>query len=142
MEPRIQYAKTSDGVSVAYAVLGAGPPVVQISHIPGGVHVYSNFPPARAQVDALARQGWQVIRYDGRGTRSSDREVLDFSVEARLRDLNAVVERIGLGRFALLADFQGSFAAIAYAAQHPEHVWAAFVRISAPVPPRTRSQGR
>jgi len=25
MEPRIQYAKTSDGVSIDYAVLGGGP---------------------------------------------------------------------------------------------------------------------
>ena len=28
MEPRIQYAKTSDGVSIAYATSGQGPPLV------------------------------------------------------------------------------------------------------------------
>ena len=28
MEPRIQYAKTSDGVSIAGATLGEGPPLV------------------------------------------------------------------------------------------------------------------
>ncbi len=28
MEPQIRYVKTSDGVSIAYAVAGEGPPVV------------------------------------------------------------------------------------------------------------------
>jgi hypothetical protein len=28
MEPRIQYAKTSDGVNIAYAVFGEGPAIV------------------------------------------------------------------------------------------------------------------
>jgi len=37
MEPRIQYAKTSDGVSIAYCAMGEGTPLVympaQISHV-------------------------------------------------------------------------------------------------------------
>ncbi len=28
MEPQIQYAKTADGVSIAYATRGQGPPLV------------------------------------------------------------------------------------------------------------------
>ncbi len=28
MEPRIQYAKTTDGVSIAYCVMGEGPTLV------------------------------------------------------------------------------------------------------------------
>jgi hypothetical protein len=28
MEPRVQYAKTSDGVDIAFAVYGDGPPLV------------------------------------------------------------------------------------------------------------------
>ena len=28
MEPRIQYAKTEDGVNIAYAIQGEGPPLV------------------------------------------------------------------------------------------------------------------
>jgi len=38
MEPRIQYAKTSDGVSIAYAVAGDGPPLVRVP-LPGANHV-------------------------------------------------------------------------------------------------------
>jgi len=66
MEPRIQYAKTSDGVSIAYSVLGEGPTLVSITSW-GGVHMYSQFAPTRADVDQLIASRWQVIRYDGRG---------------------------------------------------------------------------
>ena len=39
MEPRIQYAKTSDGVMVGYAVVGSGPPLVFASQIWGSLHM-------------------------------------------------------------------------------------------------------
>jgi pimeloyl-ACP methyl ester carboxylesterase len=119
MEPRIQYAKTSDGVNIAYATFGEGPPVVYISSFLAGVHNYAGFEPARRHVDALASAGWQVVRYDGRGTGSSDRDAIDFSLDARLRDLEAVVERMAVESFVLLGRSQGSLVAIAYAAQQP-----------------------
>ncbi len=31
MEPRIQYAKTSDGVNIAYATVGSGAPLVNMA---------------------------------------------------------------------------------------------------------------
>ena len=34
MEPRIQYAKTSDGVSIAYTVFGEGLPIVHPPLLP------------------------------------------------------------------------------------------------------------
>ena len=34
MEPRIQYAKTADGVSIAFWTLGEGQPLVQMSSLP------------------------------------------------------------------------------------------------------------
>jgi hypothetical protein len=33
MEPRIQYAKTSDGVNIAYTMFGSGPAIVSPSNI-------------------------------------------------------------------------------------------------------------
>ena len=38
MEPRIQYAKTSDGVNIAYWTLGSGLPLVQVSGVLGHTH--------------------------------------------------------------------------------------------------------
>ncbi len=94
MEPRIQYAKTSDGVSIACAVFGDGPPLVFTGIAFGDVHVYASGVGAFKQVtDALVGLGWRFIMYDGRGMGSSDRGNTDFSLEARLRDLEAVIER-------------------------------------------------
>jgi class 3 adenylate cyclase len=121
MEPRIQYAKTSDGVNIAYAVFGEGTPLVYVTDGPG-IHVYSHFSLARRGNNQLTSSGFQVIRHDGRGTGSSDRTARDFSLEARLRDLEAVVERLELKRFALLGHFGGAMTAIAYAVRHSERV--------------------
>ena len=38
MEPRIQYARTADGVSIAFWTLGEGMPVVHMASI-GGSHI-------------------------------------------------------------------------------------------------------
>ncbi len=123
MEPRIQYAKTSDGVSIAYSVFGDGPPLVYAAGISGmGVHYYSHLPLSRQNVDLLTAAGFRVIRWDGRGTGSSDRNARDFSLETLLFDLEAVVDRLGLERFALIGHLTGAQAAIAYAARRPERV--------------------
>jgi hypothetical protein len=43
MEPRIQYARTSDGVNIAYGVFGEGLPLIYTPSAYGiGVHYYSH----------------------------------------------------------------------------------------------------
>jgi len=62
------------------------------------------------------------VRYDGRGFGLSDRDVEDFSLDARVRDLEAVVDALGLERFALYAISAGGPTAIAYTVRHSERV--------------------
>jgi len=62
------------------------------------------------------------VRYDARGTGLSDWDVADISFEAFVRDLETVVDALGLERFALFGISQGGSVAIAYAARHPERV--------------------
>ncbi len=123
MEARIQYAKTSDGVNIAYAVFGSGPPIVFPSNIWGNINLYKHqmggFP---GQYDGLVSLGWAVITYDSRGCGSSDRDVDDWSLEARLCDLEAVIERVAADRFAVCGTVGGGLASIAYSVQHPERV--------------------
>jgi class 3 adenylate cyclase len=121
-EPRIQYAKTSDGVNIAYWVIGSGPPIVWMPTIPA-THVEREWelPLLREAYDAIARSN-TLIRYDGRGFGLSDRDVADFSVGAMVRDLEAIANHLGLESFDLLAfGFEGS-SGIAYAARNPERV--------------------
>jgi class 3 adenylate cyclase len=74
-----------------------------------------------------------LVRYDRRGSGLSERDVTGYSLDAHLLDLEAVVDRLGLERFALFAGMQAGPVAIAYAARHPERVshlllWHSFPR--------------
>ena len=120
MDPRIQYAKTSDGVSIAYSTEGEGPPLVwmpihPVSHVQRASGMFPNiFPP-------LTRT-FRLIRYDPRGTGLSDRDAIDSSMEAMMRDLDAVVERTGLQSFAVEALSSAVPIAVTYAATFPDRV--------------------
>jgi len=62
------------------------------------------------------------VRYDARGTGKSERHADDYSMDAHVRDLEAVVDATGLDQLALLGFAQLGPAAIAYAADHPKRV--------------------
>src|SRR2546426_121880 len=78
-------------------------------------------PEWRSRMEQLA-QNRMLIRFDNRGLGLSQRGILDFSVDALLLDLEAVVDRLGLHRFALFGTYTSGPLAIAYAARHPERV--------------------
>ena len=122
MEPRIQYTHTADGVSIAFWTLGGGMPVVEMPTLPWS-HIQLEWqdPEYRRWYERLAEKR-KLVRYDGRGTGLSDRNVADYSIDAHMLDLQAVVERLGLQRFVLLVPSTGGPIAIAYAARHPEAV--------------------
>ncbi len=71
--------------------------------------------------ERLAR-GRKLVRYDCRGFGLSEREVDDFTLDAMIRDLEAVVERLGLQRFVIFAPIHAGAAAIAYTTLHPTNV--------------------
>jgi class 3 adenylate cyclase/pimeloyl-ACP methyl ester carboxylesterase len=123
MEPRIQYAKTSDGVSIAYTVLGSGPAIIFPSSLFGNIHMYKSVGGAGTRpYDTLVSLGWTVITYDGRGTGSSDRDIDDWSLGARMRDLETVVERAAPERFALCGERHGGLVSISYAVPHAQRL--------------------
>jgi pimeloyl-ACP methyl ester carboxylesterase/DNA-binding CsgD family transcriptional regulator len=97
--PVIQYAKTNDGVNIAYYVIGAGPALVYLTP---GSHLEREwqYPEQRAWLERLAARN-RVIRLDCRGSGLSDR-VPDFELKMLPLDVEAVVRREGLTRFALL----------------------------------------
>ncbi len=131
MEPRIQYAKTADGVSIAFWTLGEGMPLVVAW---GWTHVQLEwqFPEIRAFYERLAA-GTNLVRFDHRGIGLSDRNVTDYSLDTLLLDLEAVVDHLGLGKFAIVTGGFSGPVAITYAVRHSERVshvllWCAWAR--------------
>ena len=111
MEPRIQYAKTSDGVNIAFWTLGEGPPLMHIPLVFPHLQLEWQIPKIRAWCERLA-QGRKLIRYDSRGMGLSQREIPAFSPEFAVLDLEAVVDHLGLDRVALLGPLHGGPTAI------------------------------
>src|SRR3990170_5698918 len=119
MEPRIQYAKTSDGANIAYWTLGEGMPLVHLTLAVSHSQLEWEIPECRRWYEALAKKRL-LVRYDLRGTGLSDRDIPDLSLEGQLLDLEAVVDRLGLDKFALFGPMHSGPPAIAYAARHPD----------------------
>ncbi len=119
IEARIEYAKTGDGVSIAYTSIGQGPTLVcSATNTGGDLHMYGVG--AAPWFELLAAGGRRVVLYDGRGVGSSDRDAMEEGLEGRVADLESVVDKLGLERFALLGRYHGGAPAVAYAVRHPE----------------------
>ncbi len=133
MEPRIQYAKASDGVNIAYWTIGEGDALVEMPGLPFAVSQLEwQMGEALPWRERLAR-GRKLVRYDCRGFGLSEREVDDFTVGAMIRDLEAVVDHLRLERFVLFAPVHAGPAAIAYTTLQPANVshlilWNAYAR--------------
>ena len=122
-EPRIQYVQTKDGVSIAYTTFGEGKPLLLTPGWVSHLELSIAHPMFRAMVEGLAAKGMQqVITYDGRGTGLSDRDVDDVSVEARVRDIEAVADHLSLEQFVLMGWSMSGPEAIVYAAEQLERV--------------------
>jgi class 3 adenylate cyclase len=124
MNPQVRYAKTSDGVNIAYATVGQGPPIVWMADIPFS-HMQFEFQHSLAWQES----DWQdflkqrsLVRFDPRGMGLSDRSVRKLGLEEWLLDLETVVDALGLKTFALHAVTNGGTVGMAYAARHPERV--------------------
>lgn len=121
MRQHIQFCTSADGTRIAIASIGGGPPLVRAAHWLSHVEFDLESPVWKPWLHALANQN-TYIRYDQRGCGLSDRDVTDFSLDAWVGDLEAVVDTLGLERFPLLGMSQGGAVAIAYAHRHPEKV--------------------
>lgn len=121
MEQEIRFCTAPDGVRIAYASLGNGTPLVKAANWLNHLEYDLQSPVWRHWLVELARDH-TLIRYDERGCGLSDWQVEDFSLDAWVRDLETVVDTLGLERFPLVGISQGGPVAIKYATEHPEKV--------------------
>ena len=117
----IAFTRAVDGIRLAYAVSGDGPPLVRaanwMTHL--GYDIES---PVWCHWVRDLSVGHRFIRYDERGCGLSDWEAGAFTFDDWVADLESVVEALDLQRFPLLGVSQGGAVAVAYAAKHPEKV--------------------
>ena len=118
--PEIRYA-TSGDVSIAYHVLGAGPPDIVVA--PGAIshlEIEWEYPLYRRFFERLASFA-RVIRFDKRGTGLSDRLSDDLpTLEERADDIRAVMDAAGSERATIFGLSDGGAMACLMAASHPD----------------------
>ncbi len=117
----IHFCTAADGVRLAYARMGNGPPLVK----PGNWMTHLEFDLESPVWEPLYRElarDHSFYRYDARGNGLSDREVENVTFESFVSDFATVVEAAGLQRFAIFGISQGCAVAIAYAVANPERV--------------------
>ena len=117
----IRYCTTVDGIRLAYATSGQGPPLVKASNWLTHLDFEWGSPIWRHWWEALS-QHHRVIRYDERGNGMSQRDVPAVNFDTWVQDLETVADAAQLERFALLGISRGAPIAIAYAVEHPERV--------------------
>jgi hypothetical protein len=121
--PETRYAKTSEGVHIAYQIVGDGP--IDLLYLPGyasNLYWQWELPSYARFLERLASFS-RLILVDRRGTGLSDR----FSpqdlppLEELADDLETVMDAVGSERIALLGTEDGCFVCSMFAATHPTH---------------------
>jgi pimeloyl-ACP methyl ester carboxylesterase/DNA-binding CsgD family transcriptional regulator len=117
----IRFCRAPDGVRLAYAVHGKGPPLVVNSCWLSHLQYDWQSPVWRHFLEDLGSI-CTVVRFDERGYGLSDWNIDDYSLDTRVTDLETIVESADLGRFALLGMSQGGPVSIQYAVRHPDRL--------------------
>jgi class 3 adenylate cyclase/pimeloyl-ACP methyl ester carboxylesterase len=118
---RVRFATASDGVQIAWASIGEGPPVLKAPNWLNHLDYEWRSPVWGPAFAELARH-WRLVRFDQRGNGLSDWDVKEISEAAMISDMASVADAAGLERFALLGISQGCAFSIRYAVEHPERV--------------------
>jgi class 3 adenylate cyclase len=117
-----RYARTIDGMHVAYQVTGAGDvDIVLLRAWVGDIEHEWQEPVLARMLRRLGSMG-RLIRLDRRGMGQSDRMIYrpPATIEERLDDIRAVLDAVGSKRAVLIGLADGSSLASLFAAMHPD----------------------
>lgn len=118
--PETRYAKTADGVHIAYQVVGSGPiDLIFANSWCSHVEVSWSRPSVMRFYEDIS-SFCRLILFDKRGTGLSDPVSGVPTMEDRLDDMRAVLDANGSERAALLGTSEGACACIMFAATYPE----------------------
>ncbi|WP_170125327.1 alpha/beta fold hydrolase [Jannaschia seohaensis] len=117
----IRYVRSADGVNIAFAVNGAGPPLLRVGHWLTHLDLDWHSPIWRPLLDRLGAHH-TVYRYDQRGTGMSDKDFPGKGIEEFVGDLEAVADQAGPEPIPIFTASQGVAVALKFAADYPERV--------------------
>lgn len=117
----VRYCTAPDGVRLAYATVGSGPPMLRSAHWMSHLEYEWELPVHHHLYLGLAKR-CTFVRYDARGNGMSDWDVGGITLDAWVSDMETVADAAGLSRFVLFGFSQGCAVSIAYAAKHPDRV--------------------
>lgn len=119
--PKIRYATADDGVKIAFATSGTGPPLLRAAHHPTHLELEWADGSEREMFDALGAHH-TLIRIDQRGSGLSDLDVDDVTTKRSARDMAAVLDTLGFDQVALLGTSSGGMIVAEFAAMFPNRV--------------------
>lgn len=122
MQPDTHYARSADGVRIAYQVLGKGPRDLVL--VPGWIfnlEIVWEHPSFERFMKRLLRN-FRVIMFDKRGTGLSDRDAAQSTMDERMDDVRAVMDAAGSDRASVMGWSEGGNIAALFAATNPARV--------------------
>ena len=127
VRPRVRFATTDDGLTLAYATSGHGPGLVRIGHFPSHLELDWKEDTER-QMFRVLEQTHTLVRFDQRGTGLSDLDLGNVSFEQVADDARAVADAASLDKFAVFGSSgSGSATALHLAARYPDRVSAVVI---------------
>lgn len=117
----VSHCSAPDGARLAWSAVGEGFPLVKTANWLNHLEFDWQSPVWRHWLRELMQSNC-LIRYDERGNGLSDWKVPDFSLDAFVDDLEAVIDAAGVEQFDLLGISQGAPVAIAYSLRHPGRI--------------------
>lgn len=136
--PETRYARTADGLRLAYQQWGEGPPLLVVPALLSNTEVGWEHERYRRALEYMGRH-FEVVHFDKRGIGLSDRPEELPTLTQRLDDLLAVMDHVGWTRAHVLAISEGGIMGQLFAAEHPERI-DRLVLVSTAVPGRYRHQ--
>ena len=120
--PVTRYARSDDGVHLAYQVLGTGgPDIIAVPGLISHLDLWWEDPVTARFFRRLARLG-RLIMFDKRDTGLSDRGADEDTLEQRIGDLRAVMRACGSDRAVLFGYSEGGPMSILFTARYPGQV--------------------
>ena len=121
MDPPIRFARTVDGVSIAWCRHGTGPTLLFVRGWISDIAANWRSSPYRSFFTSLA-SSLEIVRFDARGNGSSDRDPPRLSLDGLVADVEAVVAAAHLERLVLFGSAYGGAVAASFAARNPQRV--------------------